>query len=56
MTYELDLCVKSAFQYLSSLVLFEALLWHMEIVESKTFAILEEIVQRLREKRASDKE
>lgn len=56
MAYELDLTVRSAFQYLSSLALFEALLWHMEVVESKTFTILEEIVQRLREKRVSDKE
>lgn len=45
-----------AFQYLSSLVLFEALLWNMEVVDGKTFTILEEIVLRLREKRVNGNE
>jgi hypothetical protein len=45
-----------AFQYLSALVLFEALLWDMEVVDGKTFTILEEIVQRLREKRVNENE
>lgn len=41
------------FQYLSVLVLFEALLWSMELVDEGYFGVLEDIVQRLRERRAS---